>query len=205
MIITEQDLYKYASATQNSGVTIEQINDYEAELFRFLFNADFYRGTKASEFADYVVANKVCIPAPPIETPSDLPFGGTITAEVTTCTYGLLTTLINGDGALYQGMRPLIARYICCEMMGAGKILVSRQSTNVKGTYAQDDLSVLEKQQVNALALKMRGAVLSIQSFLLKSGNNPLNLYICRNFSPVPYMVNESGGVWMARKRGYIF
>jgi len=200
MIATVQDLYNFSSATQNSGVTQQQINGYESKLFRFLFNQDYLNSTGADVFANYVVANTVCTTIEPIEEPSDLPYGGTITSKITTCTYGILTEFINGNGALYQGMRPLIAHYIVCQMMSAGKILVSRQNTNVKGTYAQDDLRVLEKQQVNGIALTMRELVWEMQKYLSIDANNPLKLYICRNFSPVPYMVNESGGLWLANK-----
>jgi hypothetical protein len=178
MIATVQDLYNFSSATQNSGVTQQQINEYESKLFRFLFNIDYYNSTSADFFANYVVANTIPITEPPIDTPSDLPFGGTITSPVTNYTYGLLTEFINGNGALYQGMRPLIAHYIVCQMMSAGKILVSRQNTNVKGTYAQDDLRVLEKQQVNGIALTMRELVGAMQKYLSIDANNPLKLYI---------------------------
>lgn len=194
MIVTQKDLYNYSCATQNNGVTQQQIDMFESNLFIFLF------GDKAEEFANYIINNKTCTTNPPSVTPSDLPFGGSVTNEETLCTYGDLTVLINGDGKLFQGMRPLIANYIVLEMMSAGKILVSRQNTNVKGTYAQNDLRILEKQQVNGIAIKLSELVLQLKKYLMKDGNNPLKLTILRTFRPVSYMNIESGIGWMQRK-----
>lgn len=197
MIVTTKDLYLYSTAVQNSGITQEQIDNYEIELFNFLFTPD-----KAEEFIDYVVTHKECVIAPPAATPADNPFGGSLTEGVTICTYEELTTLINGNESWYRGMKPIICWYIAGKIMSY-TILVGRQSTTVQGTYSIKDVAQqaqLTRVQANNIAIEGRKQEFQIIRFLSKPGNNPLNLKIINLFSPVKYMVQESGQNWMANK-----